>query len=92
MHHDPGAANQHQQGHELLKRVGDHVVGVGDLFGLKAALQIRSQVVAITGFELRFKLQTLDGFKPAYIFGDKGLVSRAQQKLLVQPYLKYRCY
>ncbi len=54
VHHDIGAHDQDEQGHELLQAIGDDVVGVADLAHAEAGVQVFGEVVAILGAELGF--------------------------------------
>ena len=89
-HHGVGADHQDGERLQLIHRAGEHVVGIADLLGLKARLQVGREVVRIALPELRLHLQALHRFKPADVFGDESLVARAEQKLLVEPALEDR--
>ena len=87
-HHEVSTQHQNAQAHHLFHAVGKGVVGVSDLLGAKRAGQKSRKVAAITLLETRLHLQSFDGLKASDMFGDKGLVTGAKQKLFIELALK----
>jgi hypothetical protein len=84
LHHQQRPHHQNRQRHDLFERVGNDVVSVGQLPRGETGSEIAGKKLAVALFEHRLHLQGFNGFHPSHIFGEEGLVSGAQQKLVVE--------
>jgi len=64
------------------------LVGVAYLPCGEAGRKILCQIGAVALVHLRFQLQRFDRVDAGEIFGEKGLVARAEQELAVEPATK----
>ncbi|TND03623.1 MAG: hypothetical protein FD118_1442 [Rhodocyclaceae bacterium] len=90
LHHQQRPGEQDAQGHELFQAVGQRVVGVGHLLGAEAGGEILGEEAAIALFDMRFHLQRLDRGHAGNVFGEVGLVARAEQELLIEAFAEHR--
>ena len=90
LHDQQGTDDQDGQGHHLFQAIGDDVVGIADLLGGEAGRQILGEEVAVLLVDVGFHLQGFDGGHTGDVFGQEGLVSRAEHELLVELVAKLR--
>ena len=91
LHHHPGAGAKDGEREQLFEGMGDGLVGVGELPGLEARVQVGGEIAAEAVVELGLHLQRLDGFQAGDVFGHERLVAGSQQELVVEALAKPGC-
>ncbi len=84
LHDQQGADDEDGERHRLLEAVGEHVVGVADLPRGEAGSEVVGQKATVFLLQVRLHLQRLDGGDAGDVFGEEGLVPRAEQELPVE--------
>ncbi len=91
LHHHPGTGTEDGEREQLFQGVGDGLVGVGELPGLEARVQVGGEIAAEAVVELGFHLQRLDRFQAGDVFGHERLVAGSQQELVIEALAKPGC-